>query len=59
MRQKVDRIKGEVEKDEFSLVKEVDLTKLLAKSTSQTQPVSQNIPSNGGSGVTAVTGKQK
>ena len=47
MRQKVDRIKSEVEKDEFSLVKEVDLTKLLGKGSTQNQSVPQNIQTNG------------
>jgi hypothetical protein len=59
MRQKVDRIKNEVEKDEFSLVKEVDLAKLLGKNTSQNQPLPQNIQSNGSSVVSAASGKQK
>jgi hypothetical protein len=59
MRQKVDRIKNEVEKDEFSLVKEVDLAKLLGKNTSQNQPLPQNIQSNGSSIVSAASGKQK
>jgi len=59
MRQKVDRIKNEVEKDEFSLVKEVDLTKLLGKSTTQNQPLPQITQSNGSSVISAASGKQK
>lgn len=31
MRNKVDRIKSEVEKDEFTVMKEVDLTKIVGK----------------------------
>ena len=57
MRQKVDRIKSEVERDEYSLVKEVDLTKLIGKGPNQNQAIQQNIQTNGSSSI--VLPKQK
>lgn len=42
MRHKVDKIKGEVERDEFSAIKEVDPFKLIGKNQSQQQSNGSN-----------------
>jgi hypothetical protein len=45
MRQKVDRVKVEIERDEYAMVKEVDLTKLISKNGVQNVPSGQSATS--------------